>query len=393
MSVSPFEVHVSDQVLSDLSARLERTRFLHNDDADDWSAGTNHAYVKALVSYWQTEFDWREQERQLNEMPNFTTLVDGNAIHFVHERGVGPDPMPIVLSHGFPDSYLRFRKMLPLLTNPGAHGADARDAFHVVVPSLPGYAFSGSPNSDASIFSFGKLIHKLMKDELGYERYAAHGGDWGAIVAEQLARDNRDSLIGIHLTEVPFWHALQPPDDLKAPEAKFLADNREKQKHEGAYALIQGTRPQTLADSLNDSPAGLATWLLEKFQSLSDSNADIERVFTKDELLTNIMLYWANASIGTSFLPYYDVTNAGIVQWLKERGKNWVGASHVPAAFALFPADLTHPPKMWAERYFNVERWTEMERGGHFAAHEEPEILARDIREFYRPFRVYRRGS
>lgn len=390
MPISPFEIHVSDQVLSDLSARLERTRFVHNDDADDWDAGTNPSYLKELVHYWRQDFDWRAQESVLNGFASYTTIIDGNSLHFVHEKGVGVDPMPIVLSHGYPDSIVRFRKLIPLLTNPGAHGADARDAFHVVVPSIPGYAFSGAPNDQGSIFSVGSLFHKLMTDKLGYDRYAAHGGDWGAVITEHLARDHRDSVIGIHLTDVPFWHALQPPDDVTVQEQNFLNAAKEWQSREGAYVAIQGTRPQTLADGMNDSPAGLAAWLVEKFQTWSDCGGNVETRFTKDELLTNIMLYWVTASVGTSFLPYYDVTNAGALRWLKEKGKEWLGASHVPAAFAMFPKDLTHPPRRWAERFFNVERWTEMPRGGHFAAHEEPELLAADIREFYRPFRVLR---
>lgn len=390
MSVLPLNIHVSDQVLLDLRIRLDRTRWIHNDDAADWNAGTSPSYLRELVEYWKSEYEWRVHEAALNELPNFSTMIDGNSVHFVHQRGDGIDAIPIVLTHGYPDSYLRFRKLIPLLTHPVAHGADERDAFDVIVPSLPGFAFSAPPNEDGSIFNIGSLWHKLLTKQLGYHRYAAHGGDWGGLVTEQLARDHRDSVIGIHLTDVPFWHGFQRPDNLTSIEAKFLGDNAAAQQREGAYALMQGTRPQTLADGLNDSPAGLVAWLIEKFESLSDCNGDIECRFTKDELLTNVMLYWANASIGTSFLPYYDVTQASAVRWLKEKGKEWLGASHVPTAFALFPKDLTHPPRKWAERFFNVERWTEMPSGGHFAAHEEPELLARDIREFFRPFRSIR---
>lgn len=390
MSAAPFDIHVSDQVLADLQTRLDRTRWVHNDDASDWDAGSSPAYVRELVDYWKSEYRWREEEAALNSLPNFSTTIDGNSVHFVHQRGNGPDAIPIVLTHGYPDSYLRFLKLIPLLTNPIAHGADERDVFDVIVPGIPGFAFSVAPNEHGSIFNVGSLWHKLMTTELGYERYAAHGGDWGSLVTEQLARDHRDSVIGIHLTDVPFWHGFQRPDDLTGIEEKFLSDNKTVQQREGAYAVMQGTRPQTLADGLNDSPAGLAAWVIEKFQSLSDCDGKIENRFTKDELLTNVMLYWANAAVGTSFLPYYDLTQANALRWLKEKGKNWLGASHVPAAFALFPKDITHPPRKWAERFFNVERWTEMPRGGHFAAMEEPELLAHDIREFFRPFRSIR---
>ncbi|MEO7998426.1 MAG: epoxide hydrolase family protein [Gemmatimonadaceae bacterium] len=387
-SVARFDIHVPDQLLSDLQTRLGRTRWIHESATDSWSAGTNPSYLRALVQHWQSEYQWREHEAALNRLANFTANIDGNALHFLHERGVGADAIPIVLTHGYPDSYLRFRKLIPLLTNPTAHGGDERDVFDVVVPSLPGFGFSTVSNEHAGIFDVGAMWHKLMTEALGYERYAAHGGDWGSLVTEQLARDHRDSLIGIHLTDVPFWHAFQRPDNLTGVEEKFLDDNKATQQREGAYAVLQGTRPQTLADALSDSPAGMTAWLVEKFQSLSDCGGNIENRFTKDELITNVMLYWVNASIGTSFLPYYDMTHAGAARWIQEKAKTWLGSSHVPAAFALFPKDLTHTPRKWAERFFNVERWTEMPRGGHFTALEEPELLAHDIREFFRPFRV-----
>lgn len=387
-SVARFDIHVPDGLLDDLYARLKRTRWIYTSNANSWDAGTNPSYLRALVQYWQSEYRWRDHESALNQLPNYTTNIDGHDIHFLHERGLGADAIPIILTHGYPDSYLRFQKLIPLLTNPTAHGADERDVFDVIVPSLPGFGFSTVSNEQKGIFDVGTLWHKLMTDALGYERYAAHGGDWGSIVTEQLARDHRDSLIGIHLTDVPFWHAFQRPDNLTGIEEKFFDDNRATQQREGAYAMLQGTRPQTLADALIDSPTGMAAWLVEKFQSLSDCDGNIENRFTKDELITNVMLYWVNASIGTSFLPYYDMTHAGAARWIQEKAKEWLGSSHVPTAFALFPNDLTNPPRRWAERFFNVERWTEMPRGGHFAAHEEPELLAHDIREFFRPFRA-----
>jgi microsomal epoxide hydrolase len=227
-----------------------------------------------------------------------------------------------------------------------------------------------------------------MSRELGYERFGAHGGDWGSTVTEHLARSHAASVVGIHLTDVPFWHAFQAPDDPSPAEAKLLAANQQFPMQEGAYAMIQGTRPQTLADGLNDSPAGLAAWIVEKFERWSDCDGDVERRFSKDELLTNVMIYWATETIGSSFLPYYDITHAGVARWIVEKAKDWLASTRVPAGFALFPKDLTRPPREWAERFFDVKRWTEMPRGGHFAAMEEPELLANDLREFFRPLRA-----
>jgi microsomal epoxide hydrolase len=295
--------------------------------------------------------------------------------------------LPIVLTHGFPDSFLRFLRLIPLLTDPEAHGGDPRDAFDVVVPSLPGYAFSDRPDKAGNLFNIGNLWHQLMTRELGYEQFGAHGGDWGSTVTEHLARSHAASVVGVHLTDVPFWHAFQKPGDSSPAEQEFLGTNERHQMQEGAYAMIQGTRPETLAHSLNDSPAGLAAWIVEKFERWSDCDGRIETRFAKDELLTNIMIYWATGTIGSSFLPYSDVTHASVATWMIEKAKAWVGSTQVPAGFALFPKDLPHPPREWAQRFFNVQRWTEMARGGHFAAMEEPELLAEDIREFFRPLR------
>jgi microsomal epoxide hydrolase len=226
-----------------------------------------------------------------------------------------------------------------------------------------------------------------MTKELGYPLFGAHGGDWGSTVTEHLARSHSASVLGIHLTDVPFWHAFRQPDDASPAEREFLKRNQDFQMGEGAYAMIQGTRPQTLADGLNDSPAGLAAWLVEKFQRWSDCDGDVERRFSKDELLTNVMIYWVTESIGSSFLPYYDLVNAGAPRWILEKAKEWLASTAVPAGFALFPKDIGHPPRSWAERFFNVQRWAELPRGGHFAAFEEPELLAREIREFFRPLR------
>jgi len=391
--VERFTIAIPNNVLEDLHARLAATRLPRghthdDDDAKDWSAGTNPSYLHELIDYWRDHFDWRMQEALLNRFNQFLVTVDGTKLHVIHEKGRGRAPLPIILTHGYPDSFFRFYKLIPLLTDPAAHGGDAMDAFDVVVPSLPGYAFSESRDQSGGLFGFGDLWFKLMTEALGYERFGAHGGDWGSTVTEHLARSHSSSLVGIHLTDVPFWHIFQKPNDLSHAERKFLEANERWQKNDGAYAMIQGTRPRTAAAGLNDSPAGLAAWLVEKFQEWSDCGDDIESRFTKDELLTNVMIYWATGTIGSSFQPYHDIMNAGGVRWISEMLKGWVGSSQTPAGFALFPKDISMPPRAWAQRFFNVQRWTEMPSGGHFAALEEPQRLAEDIRAFFRPLRA-----
>jgi microsomal epoxide hydrolase len=383
----PFVIDVPQRALDDLHDRLMRTRCPEAID-DDWSSGTSPRYVRELATYWRDGFDWRAQEQALNLLPQFRAAVDGVGIHFVHVRGKGERPLPLILTHGYPDSFVRFLKVIPLLTDPAAHGAASADAFDVVVPSIPGFGFSDKPPRRGFTFRVGSLWHSLMTDVLGYERYGAHGGDWGTTITEQLARDHADAVAGIHLTDVPFWHLFQPPKDPSRDEAAFLEKTDAWQKNEGAYALIQGTRPLTLAAGLRDSPVGLAAWLIDKFHAWSDCHGDLEVRFTKDELLTNVMIYWLTDTIDTSFQPYWDFVNAGATRWIAEMVKQWVGSSSVPAGFAIFPKDISHPPRRWAERFFNVQRWIEMPAGGHFAAMEEPQRLVEDIRAFFRPLRA-----
>lgn len=258
---------------------------------------------------------------------------------------------------------------------------------YYVVPDLPGYGFSDRPTKHGTIFHVNDLWARLMTDKLGYGRFGAHGGDWGSTVTEQLARSHPSAVVAIHLTDVPFGHIFQKPDDPSPAEKKFFDHNDKWLPKEGAYAMLQPSKPQSLAHGLNDSPAGLAAWIVEKFRAWSDCDGEIESRFTKDELLTQAMIYWATESISTSFLPYYDYANAGALTWIQECAKNWIGSSKVPAAFALFPKDISQPPRKWAERFFNVQRWTEMPRGGHFAAMEEPALLAADICAWFRTFR------
>jgi pimeloyl-ACP methyl ester carboxylesterase len=388
MTVQRLDPRIPDATLDDLHTRLASTR-LPPDDAGDWDAGTSPGYLRDLVDYWRSGFDWRAQEDQLNRLSHFTATLSGTRIHFIHERGRGDAPMPLVLTHGFPDSFVRFLKLIPLLTDPAAHGGDPGDAFDLVVPSLPGHGFSDT-GPHTGLFDIADRWHELMTHELGYARFGAHGGDWGSTITEHLARSHAKSVIGIHLTDVPFWHSLQKPDDLQPIEREYVEGIQQFQQKHGAYSLVQGTKPQTLADGLNDSPIGLAAWLTEKFQRWSDCDGDIENAFSMDEMLTNVMIYWVTGSIGSAFLPYFDVMNAGPPRWIAEAVKQKLGSDQVPTAFAMFPKDLSRPPREWAERFFNVQRWTQFEKGGHFAAMEQPEALARDIREFFRPLRAAR---
>lgn len=385
--IRPFKISVAPQVLSDLQQRLEGTRWTYQPEGSDWDAGTDLNYLKDLVDYWRNSYDWRAQEGILNQFAHFKADIGETAVHFVHERGKGPDPFPLILTHGYPDSFYRFAKIIPMLTDPEAYGGSAEDAFDIVAPDLPGYGFSDKPAKSGTLFRVNDLWAHLMTATLGYKRFGAHGGDWGSTVTEQLARSHSDSVVAIHLTDVPFGHLFQKPNDLSSAEKSFFAKADEWQRKEGAYAMIQSTKPQSLAHGLNDSPAGLAAWIVEKFRAWSDCGGAIESRFTKDELLTHIMIYWTTESIGSSFMPYYDFANASALTWIKEGVKKWTGSSRVPAAFALFPKDIGNPPREWAERFFDVQRWTEMERGGHFAAMEEPELLVADIRAWFRDYR------
>jgi pimeloyl-ACP methyl ester carboxylesterase len=390
--IKPFVIDLDEDLLSDLQHRLAKTRMPVYPADGDWSAGTDPDYLKELLKFWQHSFDWRKQEAMLNQFSHFKTELADIDIHYIHQRGQGANPFPLLLTHGYPDSFYRFAKLIPMLTDPESFGGRAEDSFDVIVPDLPGYGFSGKPSKDGTIFRIGDMWAHLMTETLGYRRFGAHGGDWGSTVTEQLARDHSDVVAAIHLTDVPFGHIFQKPDDLSSAEKKFFEQNDQWMKKEGAYALIQSTKPHSLAPALNDSPAGLAAWIVEKFQGWSDCDGSIESRFTREELLTHIVIYWATESIGTSFLPYYDYANAGAVTWIGQGIKKLTGSSRVPAAFALFPKDISHAPREWAERFFNVQRWHEMPRGGHFAAMEEPELLAEELRTWFRTFRTAERS-
>jgi pimeloyl-ACP methyl ester carboxylesterase len=378
--VEPFSVHVPDDVLEDLRSRLRHTRWPEPLPYPGWTAGADLDYLRDLAGYWASSFDWRAQERRLNFFPQFIADVDGQVIHFVHQRGQGASPFPLVLTHGWPSSFVELLNLVPFLTDPAAHGGDQRDSFDVVIPSLPGYAFSPRPRKPGACTArtWANLWARLMTQILGYPRFGAQGQDIGAAVAISLGADHPEVVAGIHL---PGVLTFPPKDQPLSEDGKaFLARQERFRSLEGAYAHQQGTYPQTLAYGLTDSPIGLAAWIVEKFRRWSDCGGDVERRFTKDELLTNISIYWVTGSINSSFLFYYDSQH--------DPARRPPARIEVPVGVALFPKENpVTGPREWAEGAYNIVRWTEMPRGGHFPAAEEPELLAREIREFFRPLR------
>ncbi len=383
MNIQPFKIQVPEAVLEDLRERLARTRWPEEIADSGWDYGSNLAYIQELVEYWRTGFNWRAQEAAINSFSHFRATVGGLGIHFIHERGKGPNPLPLIITHGWPGSFFEMSKITPLLTDPGSHGGDPEDAFHVVAPSMPGYGFSDHPASRGMhVFKIADLWAQLMTEDLGYRRFGAQGGDWGASVTAYLGFAHPDNLVGIHVT------SMTRPTPYLGPGSKALSEAEKallKQREswllaEGGYSHLQGTKPQTLSYGLNDSPAGLAAWIVEKYRTWSDCGGDVERRFTKDELLTTATIYWATQTINSSTRLYYETQNQ---PWAMKRGER----IRVPSAMAVFPKEISHPPREWGERSYNVHRWTEMPRGGHFAALEEPELLAQDIRAFFRPLR------
>ncbi|HJU12731.1 MAG TPA: epoxide hydrolase, partial [Candidatus Binataceae bacterium] len=342
-AAKPFKVHVPDEVLADLRQRLVRTRFPGEIPGSGWDYGTNLAYLKELVEYWRDRYDWRKHEADLNRFAHFKANVDGFNLHFIHEPGRGPHPMPLLLSHGWPGSVYEFMQIIPMLTDPAAHGGDASESFTVVAPSLPGYGFSDPTRIRAvNIQAIAEVFHKLMTEVLGYNRYAAQGGDWGAGITSRLGEVHGDSLYGIHLNSVFVGGRGHDESELSDEEKIFLADMDRFRREESGYQWIQGTKPQTLAYSLNDSPAGLAAWIVEKFRTWSDCGGDVERRFSKDQLLTNVTIYWVTESINSSTRLYYESRHH---PWRPDRRKR----IETPTGAAIFPAEILRPPRRWAE--------------------------------------------
>jgi microsomal epoxide hydrolase len=379
-AVVPYKIHVSDEVLRDLKSRLARTRLPDQLHDVGWDYGADPLYVRTLVEYWRTRFDWRAQESRLNQFDQFVTTVDGLEIHFIHQKSKIPGALPIVLTHGWPGSIYEFYKVIGPLTDPVKYGGRAEDAFTVVAISLPGFGFSERPHDRGySPERMAGIIAKLMA-RLGYTRYGVQGGDWGGIISRIVALHDPQHVVGLHLN---FCIAPPPPgitnptEGVPQSELQLMNETNARMENERAYQQIQGTKPESLGIGLTDSPAGLAAWIVEKFHAWCDCDGDIERKFSKDDLLTNITIYWVTETAASSMRIYYENRVAPAVQ----------GRVTVPTACALFPKEISTPPRKWVEARYNLVRWTVMPRGGHFAALEQPDLLTDDVREFFRTIR------
>jgi pimeloyl-ACP methyl ester carboxylesterase len=379
--IQPFSIEIEESVLSDLRYRIRRTAWPDTSYSSGWDYGADSSYLKSLLATWANDFDWRGRERELNRLPQYRCEIDGLKIHFVHERGDGPSPLPIVLTHGFPSSFLEHLRLAELLARPAAHGGRAEDAFDVVVTSLPGYGFSDPPQGPVLERTVGDLWYRLMRDGLGYRRFGAHGSDVGTGATMQLALHHPDSVVGIHMSA---FYLDPPPRPWPPAVLDFIEHQQQERAEDVAYSRMQSTRPLTAAYGLTDSPAGLAAWIVDLFRAFSDCGGDIESRFSREDILTNLTIYWATRCIGSAMRGYYDYAHF-------EPPTPPDARVDVPAGFAVFAdsyrAGTVRPPRAMAEHQFNVTRWTEMPRGGHFAALEEPELLANEIRKFFRPLR------
>jgi microsomal epoxide hydrolase len=378
----PFSLHIPDAAISDLQQRLSRTRFPDQAPGEPWAYGTDVAYMTTLVEYWRDRFDWSAQEARLNAFPQYKVGLHGIDLHFLHVPGEGPNPHPLLLSHGWPGSVFEFLELIPRLTDPGRFGGDPADAFTVVAPSLPGYGLSFTPGQPRfGVEAIADCFAALMSEVLGYRRFGAQGGDWGSFVTARLGYAYPERLSAIHLNMMPVRRDPQMLSNPTPEESRFLDELQFWLKEETGYQWIQGTRPQTLAFALTDSPAGLAAWIVEKFRAWSDCGGDIEAVFSRDHLLANISLYWFTGAIGSSFWPYYARMHG---PWPIPAGETVT----VPTGYCEFPREILKPPRSVAERTFtNLERWSVMERGGHFAAMEQPDALAQEVRALFRTLR------
>lgn len=384
-NIKPFTIHVPDSDLEDLANRLSLTRLPDQLNNTSWEYGTDLSYLGELITYWLEEFDWRKQEADLNQFDQFTTEVDGLTTHFIHQRSSNSDAMPLLLVHGWPGSISEFSKIVGPLTNPQKHGFDSADSFHVVAPSLPGFGFSEIPTEAG--YSPEKMAHIFaqLMEQLGYEKYAIAGGDWGAIINRHMANTFPDKLIALHsnmLLAAPPKDAEQDSTVTTAESA--LRDNRlAYMRNEIGYQQIQATKPQSLGYGLNDSPAGLAAWIVEKFHGWTDlpqgADGDLNDRLDMDEILTNISIYWHTQTITASTRIYYENRQA---PRLKE-----MEYIDVPTGVAIFPADIYITPKSWAEASYDIRHWTVMPKGGHFAALEEPQLYLEDLQRFFRLFR------
>jgi pimeloyl-ACP methyl ester carboxylesterase len=365
--IEAFAVQVDDAVLQDLRARLARTRFPDQIEGTGWEYGIPIDYLRELVGYWRDTYDWRAHEARLNELAHFRTRIDGQAIHFVHARSADAGAFPLLLMHGWPGSIVEFLEVIPRLT----------DEFHVIAPSLPGYGFSEPTRTRGwDITRVARAFIELMA-RLGYSRYGAQGGDWGAQIATRIGAFDPEHCAAIHLN-MPLAERPKEPVPLTDEDKAGLAALAEFQRAEAGYALEQSTKPQTLGAALNDSPAGLLGWIVEKFRAWSDCGGDPETVFTRDQLVTNAMVYWVTETITSSARLYWERQHAA------SDAQPFVT---VPTAVARYPKEVLRFPRAWVERHYNVTRWVDMPRGGHFAAMEQPALFVDDVREFFHAVR------
>lgn len=380
-TLKPFELHVPEATLAWIFQRIKEYQWHEMPDDGGWEYGTNLDYLRTLCDYWVNEYDWRKQEALINQFSHFTSPVQGIDIHFIHEKGSGDQAMPLLLSHGWPGSVVEFQSFIEPLAHPERFGGDVADAFDVVAPSLPGFGFSGRPARPMGPRAMAGVFNELMSDVLGYERYLAQGGDWGGAISSWLGFDHSAHCQAIHINILTMRH----PDGPQTKEEIQWANQFEiDQVVENGYRTQQATKPQTLSYAMMDSPVGVAAWILEKFNSWSDTvGDDVESAHSKDHLLTNIMVYLVTRTFNTASWIYYGRREEGgrILSATGERVE-------VPTAAALFPEELlAWPPKSYAERIYNIQQWTTMPRGGHFAAMEEPDLLLNDIRKFARTMR------
>ena len=369
-SVEPFRIAVPDDDLVDLRERLHRTRWPERECVDDWNQGIPLAYTRDLAAYWADVYDWRAREAALNRFDQFTTEIDGLDIHFIHQRSPHADAFPLIITHGWPGSIVEFHKVIEPLTNPTAHGGRVEDAFHVVCPSLPGYGFSGKPaRAGWGIGKTGQAWETLMT-RLGYDRYGAQGGDWGAAVTAVIGI-NHGHCVAIH-TNMPLGRPTSL-DNLTPEEQEALASYAHYQEWDSGYSKQQSTRPQTVGYALTDSPAGQLAWIVEKFWSWMDCDGHPENVLHRDELLDNVMMYWATGSAASSARLYWESFGAF----------GTLGRVELPTGVAVFPKEILRAPRQWCEANYNITHWRTMPRGGHFAAFEQPELFVEDVRKFF----------
>ena len=384
-SITPFEIVVPDAAISDLKNRLQNTRLPDQISETTWEYGTDKAYLTELIDYWENEFDWREQERTLNQFDHFKTEIDGIEMHFIHQRSEHPDAIPLMIVHGWPGSISEFSKIIDPLVDPVTHGGSASDAFHVITPSLPGFGFSSAPTRPG--YSPEKIAHILaaLMEKIGYQRYAIAGGDWGAIINRYLAFNYPDRLIGLHSNMMLAGLPTDPEQRAGVTQAEETARvaRGAYMQNERAYQQIQGSKPQTLGYGLNDSPTGLAAWIVEKFHGWTDmpqgATGYLDNHFTKDELLTNIAIYWFTGTITSSTRIYYENSKTQV-----ETPLSYI---NVPTGAAIFPAEIFVTPRAWAEAAYDLRHWSVMSEGGHFAALEKPDLYLNDLRIFFRLLR------